>query len=134
KRQVKHRLAIRRAGLPVAAGHRELVQVGEQRQHTAIWLFECSHRLSVVFTLSRTMSTDAVVIWGELLWDRYPTEPGGDQPGGDQLGGAPATVSWHLGQAGGWARLVTRVGDDADGHRAIAQLDDLVDTSLIQID
>ena len=90
------------------------------------------------------MSTDAVVIWGELLWDRYPTEPGGDQPdgdqlggdqsGGDQLGGAPANVAWHLAQAGGWARLVTRVGDDADGHRAIAQLDDLVDTSLIQID
>jgi fructokinase len=103
------------------------------------------------------MSTDAVVIWGELLWDRYPaflaraltsgseldrdsdsasapTEEGGDQLGGDQLGGAPANVAWHLAQAGGWARLVTRVGDDADGHRAIARLDGLVDTSLIQID
>jgi fructokinase len=72
------------------------------------------------------MSTDAVVIWGELLWDRFPT--------GDQLGGAPANVAWHLGQAGGWAQLVTRVGDDADGRRAVARLEGLVDTSLIQID
>jgi len=70
--------------------------------------------------------SDAVVIWGELLWDRFPD--------GDQLGGAPANVAWHLGQAGGWAQLVTRVGDDPDGHRAIAALDDLVDTSLVQID
>ncbi len=72
------------------------------------------------------MSTDAVVIWGELLWDRFPT--------GEKLGGAPANVAWHLAQAGGWAQLVTRVGDDADGRRAIAQLEGLVDTSLIQID
>jgi fructokinase len=79
------------------------------------------------------MSTDAVVIWGELLWDRYLAVPAGP-PGGDQLGGAPANVAWHLAQAGGWARLVTRIGDDDDGRRALAQLDDLVDTSLIQID
>jgi fructokinase len=52
----------------------------------------------------------------------------------DRLGGAPANVAWHLAQAGGWARLVTRIGDDADGRRALAQLDGLVDTSLIQID
>ncbi|HEY0480209.1 MAG TPA: PfkB family carbohydrate kinase [Kofleriaceae bacterium] len=75
------------------------------------------------------MSTDAVVIWGELLWDRFPPELGGEQ-----LGGAPANVAWHLAQAGGWAQLVTRVGDDADGRRALARLDGLVDTSLIQID
>jgi fructokinase len=75
------------------------------------------------------MSTDAVVIWGELLWDRFPPERGGPQ-----LGGAPANVAWHLAQAGGWAQLVTRVGDDDDGRRAVALLDELVDTSLIQVD
>lgn len=75
------------------------------------------------------MSTDAVVIWGELLWDRFPAALGGDR-----LGGAPANVAWHLAQAGGWAQLVTRVGDDADGCRALAELDGLVDTSLIQVD
>lgn len=75
------------------------------------------------------MSTDAVVIWGELLWDRFPPERGGTR-----LGGAPANVAWHLAQAGGWAQLVTRVGTDADGDRALAELDGLVDTSLIQRD
>ncbi len=72
------------------------------------------------------MSTDAVVIWGELLWDRYPS--------GDVLGGAPSNVAWHLAQAGGWAQLVTRVGDDEPGRRALRQLDGLVDTSLVQVD
>lgn len=75
------------------------------------------------------MSTDAVVIWGELLWDRFPAALGGDR-----LGGAPANVAWHLAQAGGWAQLVSRVGDDADGRRALAELDGLVDTALIQVD
>src|SRR5215510_2772366 len=75
------------------------------------------------------MSTDAVVIWGELLWDRFPADLGGDQ-----LGGAPANVAWHLAQAGGWAQLITRVGDDDDGRRALARLDGLVDTSLVQVD
>jgi len=75
------------------------------------------------------MSTDAVVIWGELLWDRFPAARGGDQ-----LGGAPANVAWHLAQAGGWAQLVTRVGDDADGRRAIERMAELVDTSLVQVD
>jgi fructokinase len=72
------------------------------------------------------MSSDAVIIWGEVLWDRFPD--------GDQLGGAPANVAWHFGQAGGWARLVTRVGDDDDGRRALEKLEQLVDTSLVQVD
>jgi fructokinase len=88
------------------------------------------------------MSTDAVVIWGELLWDRFIAPAGEDssasaaEPGAvsEQLGGAPANVAWHFGQAGGWARLVTRVGEDEDGRRAVALLDDLVDTSLVQLD
>ena len=72
------------------------------------------------------MSSDAVIIWGEVLWDRFPD--------GDQLGGAPANLAWHFGQAGGWGQLVTRVGDDDDGRRAIMKLEPFVDTSLVQID
>jgi len=60
------------------------------------------------------------------LWDLFPDGP--------QLGGAPANVAWHLGQAGGWARLATRVGDDDRGRAAIARLEDIVDTSLVQLD
>lgn len=72
------------------------------------------------------MSTDSVMIWGEVLWDRFRD--------GERLGGAPANVAWHLGQAGGWAQLVTRVGDDDDGRRAVARLAEVVDTSLVQVD
>lgn len=73
------------------------------------------------------MSTSqSVVVWGELLWDRFPD--------GARLGGAPANLAWHVGQAGGWAQLISRVGDDADGHRALAQLGEVVDTSLVQLD
>ncbi|MDX2094229.1 MAG: PfkB family carbohydrate kinase [Kofleriaceae bacterium] len=71
-------------------------------------------------------SDEAVVVWGEVLWDRFPE--------GAQLGGAPANVAWHLGQAGGWARLVTRVGDDDDGRLAVSVLAEMVDTSLVQVD
>jgi len=71
-------------------------------------------------------SDQAVIIWGEVLWDRFPD--------GDKLGGAPANVAWHLGMAGGWARLVSRVGDDADGRRAIEQLSQVCDADLVQID
>jgi len=71
-------------------------------------------------------SDQAVVVWGEVLWDRFPD--------GDRLGGAPANVAWHLGQAGGWARMVSRVGDDDDGRRAIERLSQVCDTDLIQLD
>jgi fructokinase len=68
----------------------------------------------------------SVVIWGEILWDMFPDGP--------QLGGAPSNVAWHLGQAGGWPQLVSRVGDDARGHEAIERLSALCDTDLIQLD
>jgi fructokinase len=71
-------------------------------------------------------SDQAVLIWGEVLWDRFPD--------GDKLGGAPANVAWHLGLAGGWARLVSRVGDDVLGRRAIEQLASVCDADLVQID
>lgn len=72
------------------------------------------------------MSDQAVVIWGEVLWDLFPE--------GAQLGGAPSNVAWHLGLAGGWVQLVSRVGNDDDGHRAIDQLSQVCDTDLVQVD
>src|SRR3569832_603569 len=74
------------------------------------------------------MSTtdQAVIIWGEVMWDQFPAGP--------QLGDAPANVAKHLELAGGWARLVSRVGDDDLGRRAIARLGEVCDTSLIQVD
>lgn len=71
-------------------------------------------------------SSDTVIVWGEVLWDRFPS--------GAVLGGAPANVAWHLGMAGGWVQLVSRVGDDDDGRRAVARMAEHVDTSLVQVD
>lgn len=73
------------------------------------------------------MSTDqSVIVWGEVLIDRFPD--------GDQLGGAPANCAYHIGQVGGWSRLASRVGDDADGRWVIQRLATNVDTSLVQVD
>jgi len=72
------------------------------------------------------ISDQAVIVWGEVLWDRFPD--------GDKLGGAPSNVAWHLGLAGGWARLVSRVGDDAAGREAIERLGNVCDADLVQID
>lgn len=71
-------------------------------------------------------SDQSIIVWGEVLWDLFPQGP--------ELGGAPANVAWHLGLAGGWARLVSRVGDDELGTRALARLGDVCDTSLVQVD
>lgn len=68
----------------------------------------------------------AAMVWGEILWDRFPD--------GARLGGAPCNVAWHLGQAGSWAQLVSRVGDDESGHRALRELVELVDVALVQLD
>lgn len=68
----------------------------------------------------------AAMVWGEILWDRFPD--------GARLGGAPCNVAWHLGQAGSWAQLVSRVGDDELGHRALGELVELVDVALVQLD
>ena len=71
--------------------------------------------------------SDAVIVWGEILWDRFEH--------GDELGGAPANVAWHLGLAGGWPRLVSRVGDDDAGRLALARLGEVIDADLrVQLD
>ena len=51
---------------------------------------------------------------GELLWDRFPDC--------DRLGGAPANFAFHAGQLGATARIVSRLGRDADGDRLIESL------------
>jgi fructokinase len=65
-----------------------------------------------------------VACLGEVLWDRFPD--------GDRLGGAPANVAFHLARLAVPVRLISRVGADADGDRALAELAAAgVDVSLV---
>lgn len=68
------------------------------------------------------------LIFGEVLFDRFPD-------GSVVLGGAPFNVAWHL-QAFGLAPLfLSRVGDDALGHRIRDTMHAWgMDTSGLQLD
>ncbi len=76
---------------------------------------------------------------GELLWDILPAGP---QPTGAPaaepvalLGGASANFTAMAGRLGNHAVLLSRIGRDDLGRRAIQQLDGMsVDTSLVEID
>ena len=64
---------------------------------------------------------------GELLWDLLPE--------GARLGGAPANFSVMAGRLGNHAMILSRVGDDALGEKALDVLRPLsVDTSALQMD
>lgn len=65
--------------------------------------------------------------WGELLWDLFPD--------GARLGGAAANAAYHAHALGAEARLVSRVGKDELGERALRELSERgVDVSAVQID
>ncbi|MEM8943631.1 MAG: carbohydrate kinase [Planctomycetota bacterium] len=65
-----------------------------------------------------------VVGLGEVLWDLLPSGP--------QLGGAPANFACHASQLGGRGALVSSVGEDELGLRAIEAIGDFaVDTATV---
>ena len=51
---------------------------------------------------------------GEVLWDVFPDGP--------RFGGAPANVACHAAALGADARMVSRVGNDELGKKAIETL------------
>jgi fructokinase len=64
---------------------------------------------------------------GELLWDVLPEGP--------RLGGAPANFTVMAGRLGNHAVLLSRIGRDDLGQRALDRLEPLpVDTSFVEID
>lgn len=68
-----------------------------------------------------------IVCWGEILWDRFPS--------GARLGGAPANVAYHLAALGQKVCLISRVGNDDAGDRALELLAGAgVDVSAVQRD
>jgi fructokinase len=72
--------------------------------------------------------TAPLQLFGEVLFDRFPD-------GRSVLGGAPFNVAWHLQAFGEAPRLVSRVGDDADGQAVRAAMVDWgMDLSGLQTD
>ena len=64
---------------------------------------------------------------GELLWDVLPEGP--------SLGGAPANFTVMAGRLGNHAAILSRIGRDDLGRRAIDRLDPMpVDTSCLEVD
>jgi fructokinase len=64
---------------------------------------------------------------GELLWDVFPE--------GAQLGGAPANFSVMAGRLGNHAAILSRIGRDDLGRRAIDRLESFsADASQVQVD
>jgi fructokinase len=64
---------------------------------------------------------------GELLWDVLPQGP--------RLGGAPANFAVMAARLGNHAAILSRIGRDDLGRKAVDQLDPLpADTSFLQID
>jgi fructokinase len=64
---------------------------------------------------------------GELLWDLLPEGP--------RLGGAPANFSVMAGRLGSHAAILSRIGRDDLGRKAVDLLDPLpADTSFIEVD
>ncbi len=64
---------------------------------------------------------------GELLWDLLPDGP--------QLGGAPANFTVMAGRLGSHAAILSRIGRDDLGRKAVELLDPLpADTEFLQVD
>jgi len=73
------------------------------------------------------MTRATVISIGETLWDVLPT--------GEFIGGAPFNVAAHMARLGARTFLVSRVGADPRGTKALAAAEAIgIDTSLIQID
>lgn len=60
------------------------------------------------------MSKLSLLSFGEVLWDLFPTGP--------VVGGAPLNVAWHAQQLGLSSRMISRVGEDKEGHELISFL------------
>jgi fructokinase len=68
-----------------------------------------------------------VVGIGEVLWDLLPS--------GKQLGGAPANFAYHASALGAEARIVSRVGRDANGRELLQRITELgLSTDCIELD
>src|SRR3954471_11853755 len=75
--------------------------------------------------MNNNKSTLSVLAFGEILWDIID--------GQEYLGGAPLNFSAHVIKCGGRSAIVSAVGNDELGDKAIRNLTTLsVDSSFVQ--
>ena len=75
----------------------------------------------------RAMEPHLILGIGELLWDLLPEGP--------RLGGAPANFTVMAGRLGSHAAILSRIGRDDLGRKAVDLLDPLpADTEFLQVD
>lgn len=68
-----------------------------------------------------------IVCFGEMLWDVFPNHK--------KIGGAPLNVGLRLQSLGNNVSIISRIGDDADGKKIVAHIQNQgVDTTYIQVD
>ena len=68
-----------------------------------------------------------VLSFGEMLWDLLPTGP--------MLGGAPCNFAFRINSLGDIGLIVTRLGRDLLGNKAVSQVENLgMDTRFVQRD
>jgi fructokinase len=96
------------------SGLKPVARVGQKPMRRSLW--------------STTLKEQNLILGlGELLWDVLPEGP--------RLGGAPANFTVMAGRLGNHAVLLSRIGRDDLGRRALDQLEPLpVDTILVQTD
>jgi fructokinase len=76
-----------------------------------------------------------MVCWGELVWDFFGDFCNDFRDEGPRLGGSAANVAYHLRRLGAGVDLVSLVGADELGNRAVADLTrNGVGTRLVQRD
>jgi len=67
------------------------------------------------------------ICYGEILWDVLPDGP--------QPGGAPLNVAYHLNKLGMETSLVSRIGNDTNGHKLEALIEEWgIKKHLLQVD
>lgn len=78
--------------------------------------------------MQERVNNPGVCLFGEVLFDEFPDHR-------RVLGGAPFNVAWHLAGFGESPRLMSRVGDDADGREVrCAMHEHGMETSGLQTD
>ena len=72
------------------------------------------------------MTSPRIISFGEVLWDLFPDDA--------RFGGAPANFACHAAGLGGHVTMVSAVGNDDYGQRAIENLEAFgIDTDFIQV-